>query len=202
MKKDPIRDQKLTSAPLESIENFDDGVLFQRAMAEVQPLPGKSITGLGLKRGAVKGSSKKEDIIWPRDLLEQSLKRGKFNYLFDADHIEGGPEQWNLLLLKKLREGDFSIQGELDLHGFSQNKARQELLRFIEDCSRKGWTCIRVVHGKGKNSREQIPVLKKLIPFWLSQKRLARYLIAYSSARPEDGGSGAIYVLLDKKKGS
>ena len=124
------------------------------------------------------------------------MKREKFNRLFDADHIEGGPEQWNLLLLKKLREGDFAIQGELDLHGLSQSEARQELLRFIEDYSRKGWTCVRVVHGKGKNSRKHIPVLKKLMPFWLSQKRLARYLIAYSSARPEDSGVGVIYVLL------
>lgn len=202
MKKDSIQDHKLTSSPLESAENLDDGVLFQRAMAEVRPLAGKSRTGPGIKGGAAQGLSKKEEIIWPRDLLEQSLKSGKFNCLFDADHIEGGPEQWNLLLLKKLREGDFSIQGELDLHGFSQSEARQELLRFIEECSRKGWTCIRVVHGKGKNSRDQIPVLKKLIPYWLSQRRLSRYLIAYSSARPEDGGGGAIYVLLDKKKGS
>ena len=42
VKKDPIQDQKLTPSPLESVENLDDGVLFQRAMAKVQPLSGKS----------------------------------------------------------------------------------------------------------------------------------------------------------------
>ncbi len=100
------------------------------------------------------------------------------------------------MLLKKLREGAFSVQAELDLHGLSRDDARPALEGFIEECRRRDRTCVRIVHGKGNNSKNGVPVLKGLVQRWLSHRRLSRQLVAYASARPVDGGAGAIYVLL------
>jgi DNA-nicking Smr family endonuclease len=98
--------------------------------------------------------------------------------------------------MRKLVRGNFSVQSEIDLHGMIIPEARQALRDFIEMSCLRGHSCIRVIHGKGLGSGERGPVLKRRVSRWLQQWD---EILAYSSARPVDGGTGALYVLLRKK---
>ena len=94
---------------------------------------------------------------------------------------------------RKLRKGGWSIQGQVDLHGLRREDARLALLDFIKDAARMGWRCVRVVHGKGLGSPGKTPVLKGKVQSWLIQKN---EVLAFVQARPAQGGSGALVVLL------
>jgi DNA-nicking Smr family endonuclease len=80
----------------------------------------------------------------------------------------------------------------------TQVEAHNALEGFLVRCSQRNLRCVRVVHGKGNNSRNSEGILKKRVPQWLATRRLGRYVIAYTSAPPTDGGIGATYVLLRK----
>ena len=64
-----------------------------------------------------------------------------------------------------------------------------------------GLRCVLVVHGRGLNSENHIPVLKERLPIWLTKGPVKKIVMAFSTAMPYDGGTGAIYVLLRKQKG-
>lgn len=100
-------------------------------------------------------------------------------------------------LLKKLRRGDYSIQDELDLHGLVINEAKLETHGFINECARDHVRAVRIVHGKGRNSAGRKPILKNMLIGWLSKNQ---HVIAVVSTPANDGGTGAVYVLLDKFK--
>lgn len=99
---------------------------------------------------------------------------------------------------RKLRRGDWTLQGQIDLHGLRSDEAREALGQFIRDAYRMGWRCLRVVHGKGLGSPGKTPVLKSKVQRWLVQKN---EVIAFVQARPLDGGAGALVVLLAPAKG-
>jgi DNA-nicking Smr family endonuclease len=94
---------------------------------------------------------------------------------------------------RKLRRGDWSLQGEIDLHGLRREEARDALSAFIRDAQRRGWRCVRVVHGKGLGSPGKTPVLKGKVQSWLIQKT---EVLAFVQARGDEGGAGALVVLL------
>jgi len=94
---------------------------------------------------------------------------------------------------RKLRRGDWAIQGQIDLHGLRTDDARQALADFIREAQRQGLRCVRVVHGKGLGSPGKTPVLKSRVQGWLVQKK---EVLAFVQARPADGGAGALVVLL------
>jgi len=94
---------------------------------------------------------------------------------------------------RRLRRGLYPIEGELDLHGVSQAHARTLLAHFIASSQSQGLRCVRVIHGKGMRSGERGAVLKSAVNEWL---RRHFDVMAFSSARPLDGGAGALYVLL------
>lgn len=96
-------------------------------------------------------------------------------------------------VLRQLRRGGFRLDGELDLHGLNREKARAAVAEFLAECRDLDRRCVRIIHGKGNGSPNTGPVLKRQLDGWL---RKLRDVLAFCSARPEDGGSGAIYVLL------
>jgi DNA-nicking Smr family endonuclease len=95
--------------------------------------------------------------------------------------------------LRKLRRGHWVIQHQLDLHGLRTDAAREALAEFLRGACKRGLRCVRVVHGKGLGSVNKEPVLKNKVRNWLVQKD---EVIAFCSARPADGGTGAVVVLL------
>lgn len=95
--------------------------------------------------------------------------------------------------VRKLRKGHWSIKAQLDLHGLRTDEARNALVLFLNTCQRKDWRCVRVIHGKGLGSPDKEPVLKGKVLRWLVQRD---EVLAFCQARPNDGGSGALLVLL------
>ena len=95
--------------------------------------------------------------------------------------------------LQRLRRGRFTIEADLDLHGRIVAEAVAALDRFIEDSRRRGRRCVRIVHGKGFGSRSGVPIMKAHVDRWL---RARSEVLAFCSATPPDGGTGALYVLL------
>jgi DNA-nicking Smr family endonuclease len=96
-------------------------------------------------------------------------------------------------VLRKLRRGHWVIQDEFDLHGMTAAEARIATATFLQECMQSGTRCVRIIHGKGLRSRNRLPVLKHKLSHWLI---LRDDVLAYCEARPIDGGSGAVIVLL------
>lgn len=94
---------------------------------------------------------------------------------------------------RKLRRGDWTVVDQLDLHGLRVDEARATLLEFLAECRRRERRCVRIIHGKGLGSANREPVLRDKVPRWLTQRR---EVLAFCRARPNDGGSGALIVLL------
>jgi len=95
--------------------------------------------------------------------------------------------------MRRLRRGAYAIEDELDLHGMSQAGAHGRLEEFITASREQGRRCVRVIHGKGMRSGDRGAVLKSAVNDWLRRRH---DVIAFTSARPLDGGTGAVYVLL------
>lgn len=99
-------------------------------------------------------------------------------------------------LFSRLRTGRVHLEAELDLHGMTLAKAEPVLSRFLELCQQEQIRCVRIIHGKGLGSRDNKPVLKSKLNFWLRQ---SDKVLAFCSATMEDGGTGALYVLLKRQ---
>ncbi|MEM1261845.1 MAG: Smr/MutS family protein [Pseudomonadota bacterium] len=98
--------------------------------------------------------------------------------------------------IKRLARGDYRIQSEIDLHGMTAAEAKAALAEFISTASRDGLSAVRVVHGKGLGSGPRGPVLKAVVNRTLRRNAA---VLAFVSARLVDGGTGALYVLLDTR---
>ena len=96
-------------------------------------------------------------------------------------------------VLRRLRRGDYRVQREIDLHGMTVAEAKVALREFLVDALEQHVRCVRIVHGKGLRSGQRGPVLKAAVSTVL---RRTGAVLAYVSARPVDGGTGALYVLL------
>ena len=99
--------------------------------------------------------------------------------------------------LKKLKLGHIPWEQGIDLHGYTIDAARDEVSRFIRDAQRQQSRCVLIVHGKAFSQVSQNPVLKSYLNDWLRQ---IPCVLAFSSAQPRDGGTGAVYVLLKTEK--
>lgn len=187
-----ISDEKVDPPEPEITEELSDDELWRRALQDVRPIARRRRPLRPPRRGVPTG-----EMIRPGDIFRESVETLREIETWDRpDYVEGGSGQWNRRLLKKLRRGEFSVQESLDLHGFTQKEARRELDLFLRESAKLGYSCVRIVHGKGRNSPGRESVLKQKVPTWLMHRRNRPYVAAFTSARLGDGGSGALYVLL------
>ncbi len=100
-------------------------------------------------------------------------------------------------VFQDLRRGRLEIELELDLHGLTARHAHSALKQFFRECHRRGLRCVRIIHGKGYGSEDKQPVLKQNVNLWLRQRH---DVLAFCSATPRDGGTGAVYALLRSAK--
>lgn len=121
---------------------------------------------------------------------------GPFDIADTDEYIEGAAPGVDRRVLMALRCGNYSVQGHVDLHGLGQAEAKQAVDVFLSTSRREGKRCVLIVHGRGLNSKDQIPVLKERLAVWLNRGRIGRAVLAFATARPPDGGAGAVYVLL------
>ncbi len=96
-------------------------------------------------------------------------------------------------VVRKLRRGGWTVKAQLDLHGLRTDEARTALVAFLADMQRREIRCVRIIHGKGLGSVGKEPVLKGKVKKWLTQRE---DVLAFVQARPNDGGAGALIVLL------
>ena len=98
--------------------------------------------------------------------------------------------------MRELTRGKLQIDAAIDLHGLRAERAKRELHSFLSECLQRNLECIRIVHGKGFRSGDKGPVLKTLTREFLSNQDS---VLAFCSALDRDGGTGAVYVLLDTR---
>jgi DNA-nicking Smr family endonuclease len=130
------------------------------------------------------------------------LVRGatRFDVSDTREYIEGTIVGLDPRVVRRLRRGDFSWQAHVDLHGMTAEPARVAVERFLTAAVSAGHRCVLIVHGRGHNSKDQTPVLKERLKSWLARGSMARIVLAFTSARPCDGGAGALYVLLRRDR--
>jgi DNA-nicking Smr family endonuclease len=118
---------------------------------------------------------------------------------FSDEYIEGAVKGFSRKLMKKLKRGELPVQDHIDLHGLTKPEAEVTVRDFVYRSYRNGFRCILIVHGRGLNSPDSFPVLKEGLPLWLGRGKAGKLVLAFSTARPYDGGTGATYVLLRRR---
>jgi len=168
----------------------DDMALFREAVGEVRAVDSDRIQHE--KRAPVRVNQTSE-----RD--NQSVMGSLLDELSEADLLETGEHLSytqpgvQRSVLRKLKSGRYSLQSEIDLHGLTVNEARTELSDFLKAAQERRHLCVRVIHGKGRKTAQNSPRLKPAVNQWLQRNK---QVLAFCSARSNDGGTGAVYVLL------
>jgi DNA-nicking Smr family endonuclease len=175
-------------------EPNDDAALFRAAVADVSPLHAEERARTGKAKPAPIPQQRMRD---EAEVLDDSLSDH-----WDPAEMETGDELFHVrdglpsTTLRRLRRGAFSIAAELDLHGYTLEQARTALTQFLYDAPRRVNCCVRIIHGKGYGSPQGKPVLKNMLNRWLRQRD---DVVAFCSALPRHGGTGALYVLLKRR---
>lgn len=182
----------LEAARLKAVREDRERRLFELAVGPVQPLPNA--------QRVEHPATPIDPAPLQREADERSVMREALSDEFDVetllhtdDLLSYRTPGLGLDVVRKLREGRWSVQRHIDLHGLRTDEAREALGRFIRDTQSQGVRCVRVVHGKGLGSPGRAPVLKGRVLRWLVQKK---EVLAFVQARPAEGGAGALVVLL------
>ena len=176
----------------------DDLAAFRAAMADTRPLPESGRVHLG---GPLPPPRPLQHLADERAALHESLH----GPIALQDRLEGGDEPSYLRpslaasVLRDLRRGRWIIQDEADLHGLNREEARALLASFLAQSLKRGVRCVRIIHGKGLGSPGKQAVLRRLVRGWLMQRN---EILAYCQAKPQDGGEGAVIVLLSTQRKS
>lgn len=171
-------------------QNSTELKLFLDAMEGVRPLEHDRVVPVAPKPAPIPRQTMDDE----QDVMNELLAGN-----FDPDALSSGEELRYVRaglqrsILRRLRRGHYSLAAELDLHGMTAQIARQALKQFLLECRRRDLRCVRIIHGKGRRSSNEGPVLKPRVDHWLRQRD---DVLAFCSAQPADGGTGAVYVLL------
>ena len=189
-------------APVPVISQDENG-LFLDLMADVTPIQcggKKRIARLpdpNARPAHAPGNEELEVLAHLSDLVSGVTE---IDITFTDEYIEGCALGFNQRLMQRLKRGEFPIQDHVDLHGLKKQEAETRVRDFLIQSYRRGLRCVLIVHGRGLNSQDHIPVLKERLPTWLNRGPINKIVLAFSTARPYDGGAGAIYVLLRRSR--
>lgn len=161
----------------------DDRQAFERAMRGVEPLTDRSRRVLRRKRPA------------PRARPPAQGKTVRFEVERIGERVEGRIAGGDRRRLRALQRGEVPVELRLDLHRLTAEQAREALLEILGRARREGQRCLLVIHGRGLSSPDS-PVLKEKVPRWLTQPPAAARVLAFTTAPPRLGGTGALLVLL------
>jgi DNA-nicking Smr family endonuclease len=187
-----VKPQRPAAAPEPALS---DDELFAREMTGTAPLVDRERAPGEKEPPRLRPGDDAEVLAQLSDLCSGD---GSFDVADSDEYIEGLAAGCDRRLLRRLRAGEYAVQAHVDLHGLLRDEARERVARFIADCRREGRRCVLIVHGRGLHSKDQIPVLKGALKTWLERGSTGRAVLAFATARPCDGGAGAVYVLLRK----
>jgi len=165
--------------------------LFRDAMRDVRPMEDDGKVSIEKKKPSPRARQ--------HELDEQQVFEDMLSDPIDLSEIETGDALLfsrsgvQPAMIKKLRRGQYAVEAELDLHRMTSDEARQATSAFLQIARQHGKRCIRIIHGKGLGSANKLPVLKIKVNHWLKQRD---EVLAFCSALPVNGGTGAVYVLL------
>jgi DNA-nicking Smr family endonuclease len=179
---------------------LNEAALFHQAMQEVVPLKGTGGYCVPLApRKCDPPPAPREDWEALCCLLELVSGKGPVDLSLTDEYLEGQVPQLDPRVMAALKAGAFPVQEYCDLHGLSVDQAQARLQEFLAEAGARSYRTVLVVHGRGHNSPNKLPVLKKHVEGWLTMKRFRRQVLAFASAQPYDGGVGALYILLRRQ---
>ena len=174
-------------------QNDDEtGDLFRKAVGKIRPVKQDKIPPHRQRRQPIPEQTLRD----AQEVMEHLLSDE-----YEPAEIETGEELLYTrpglqhAVIRKLRRGQYAIEAQLDLHGATVIQARESVHTFLTEARAQGKRCVRIIHGKGNSSEGKLPVLKGKVNAWLQQKD---EVLAFCSAQPNDGGTGAVYVLLKR----
>lgn len=177
--------------------SLQDKALFSTAMAEVTPLPKDPRGAVGPRRPEVpRTPGLTGDQAGMADLRALVEGRGAFTIQYTDEYMEGVAPGIDPRLAQRIHRGHYAVQAYIDLHGHTVEEAKPVVERFVTTAYASGQRCVLIIHGRGHNSKDNKPVLKEQVQFWLSHGRLSRMVLAFATAPTNDGGAGAVCVLL------
>jgi DNA-nicking Smr family endonuclease len=203
---EPKKKAKKAAPPPKEIDSVQfpapsDEELFRREMSDVSPLRqrAKRRESEPQSTSSWKPPSEiSEDMLVMRDLADLVSGRREFDFSQTDECIEAHVRGFPPGLMNQLRQGRFPIQDHLDLHGLTLQEAQEAISEFIDKSISLGRSCLLLIHGRGHRSPNGIPVIKHNLENLLLRNPLKKYILAFTTARPVDGGSGASYILLRK----
>lgn len=173
----------------------EDARLFRESIGDTRPLAPKPESGhMRTKPEPHPAMFERDEAAVRDELLESAIDPAAHEIGEELLYLREGHSPQ---LLKRLRRGHFSIGDEIDLHQMDERAARAALDEFLADVRKRGITCVKVVHGKGLRSGSAGPVLKRMTDRVLRRRD---DVLAFASARPAQGGTGATVVLLRKTR--
>lgn len=190
----PVPPARKTPEQLES-----DSSLFWSAVADVSPINRDNVRIVRTSpdaRPQRPGPLETENLEVLARLEDLVRGRAQFDIVDTDEYIEGFIKGIHPIILEKLRKGSFSVQAYLDLHGLTVREAEEAVKDFIDEAVSLNYRCVLLIHGRGMNSKNHIPILKKRLQSLLLKGPVRKKILAFTSARPHDGGAGASYVLL------
>jgi DNA-nicking Smr family endonuclease len=178
-------------------EEDEDEYIFQEAMKGVAPLKDKK------KKILTPAQKENVKILGPdlrletKEYFKSLIKEPEaWDISFSDEYMEGTTSGVGPRTMKKLKRGEFSVQDYIDLHGLTRSEAEEAVSNFIVKSHNKGMRCVLIIHGRGLGSVDNQPTIKKELPTWFKRGLLKKIVLAFVTARPCDGGAGALYVLL------
>jgi len=176
----------------------DDEDVFFRAMQGVRPLEGR---GRDIAPDCTRQYIESIETDNSLDILNKLVNGHiEFDIEYSDEYIHGYVQGINSRTLRKLKAGNLSIQAHLDLHGLNTIQARMRLLNFMREQYISSNKCVLLIPGRGRNSPLGAAVLRNEVQTWLTREPLKRIVLAFCSAQPRHGGTGALYVLLRNYK--
>ncbi len=167
--------------------------LFLEAVSDVEPLRHDKATHNTPKPPAIPTKTIEDEQQVLKDMLSDDFEPLDIQPGDILSYCRPGVQK---RVFRKLRKGDYRISDELDLHGLNVKQAKELLLLYLQQVKQLESCCVRIIHGKGHRSSNKGPVLKRKVDHWL---QCHGRVLAYHSAQPCDGGTGAVYVLLKRQ---
>ncbi len=177
-----------------SLPTDEDSQLFRETVGDVDRLHHRKTDSEKDKPAPIAKKTNEDQQQVLKDMLSDEYEPVEANA---SDYLFFSRPGLQTKVLRKLKRGQFSVLAELDMHGMTVNIAREQLIKFLTDCINDNLKCVRIIHGKGRRSESKGAILKDKVNHWLPQRD---EVLAFCSAIPAHGGTGAVYVLLKKAK--
>ena len=172
------------------IVSAEDLRLFEQAVGRVRPVASKRTESARARPLPEPVQSQLDEARVADDLMRSVIDPAQIEVGEELSYLKDG---FSPQLLRQLKRGHFSIADEIDLHQMTAKVARTAIKQFLDENRRESRLCVKIIHGKGLRSRAEGPVLKRLVDGMLRQRA---DVLAFASAKPAEGGTGAVIVLL------